>query len=65
MDLLGAAFGCLILMLLPNHIDASSARFVVAAMASLAGAVFTRHKEKPRRLTCYLAEKICSDPVSS
>ena len=35
-DLLGAAFGCLVVLLLLNSIDAPSAIFVVAAMAAFA-----------------------------
>jgi hypothetical protein len=39
-DLLGAAFGCLVVLLLLNLIDAPSAMFAVAAMAALAGMCF-------------------------
>jgi spermidine synthase len=39
-DLVGAAFGCLVVLLLLNSIDAPSAIFVVAALAALAGVCF-------------------------
>jgi hypothetical protein len=39
-DLVGAAFGCLVVLLLLNSIDAPSAMFVVAALAAFAGVCF-------------------------
>ena len=39
-DLCGAAFGCLAVLLLLNLVDAASAMFCVAALASLAGVCF-------------------------
>ena len=39
-DLCGAAFGCLAVLLLLNFVDAASAMFFVAALAALAGVFF-------------------------
>jgi hypothetical protein len=39
-DLIGAAFGCLVVLVLLNSVDAPSAIFVVAAMAAFAGVCF-------------------------
>lgn len=39
-DLLGAAFGCLVVPLLLNYVDAPSAMFFVAALTGLAGVCF-------------------------
>jgi hypothetical protein len=39
-DLVGAAFGCLVVLLLLNSIDAPSAIFVVASLAAFAGVCF-------------------------
>lgn len=52
-DLFGAAFGCLAVLLLLNWVDASSAVLVIAAIAALAGVCFRRSQlpaSKPDRI---------------
>jgi hypothetical protein len=41
-DLIGAALGCLVVIVLLNYIDAPSAMFMVAALAAFAGVCFAR-----------------------
>ena len=61
-DLVGAAFGCLVVLLLLNTIDASSAMFVVAALAAFAGVLSSgRRSNAPPDLPCSTGD-CCAGP---
>ena len=60
-DLIGAALGCLVVLLLLNSIDAPSAIFVVAALAAFAGMMLSSGRRRAcRHRTCHVGGAIAA-----